>query len=307
MSVFLISLPIFLIIFSGWLLKKYKIVSDEWVHILNQFAYYVSLPALIINSFWEINFLARESLNLIFLNLSIIILLSLTIFVFLSFLKINKNLKTTIFLSATVGNTIYMGFPLVEMGFGKEYLPAAAIVGTIYLIVPLLITIFLIKHWHCRENCLSEELGGFFKNPLIISVFIGVALSFLKILSMDNFLIFAVKKSISMLGATASPIALFTLGAFLYGRFLKKDLGLVFLVSLLKIAILPLFIIAGSLILFRTDSLKIIVLLSSMPVAATTFVIAEKFNLNKELVGNSILVSTIVSFIAAPLIIFLFS
>ena len=196
-----------------------------------------------------------------------------------------------------------MGFPLVEMGFGKEYLPAAAIVGTIYLIVPLLITIFLIKYWHCRENCLSEELGGFFKNPLIIAVFIGIILSFF---DFNYPLIFGVKKAITMLGLTASPVALFALGGFIYGRFLKKDLGLVFLVSLLKIAILPLFIIAGSLILFRTDSLKIIVLLSSMPVAATTFVIAEKFDLNKELVGNSILISTIVSLIVAPLIIYLF-
>ena len=299
MSIFLISLPIFLIIFSGWLLKKYKIVTDDWIHILNQFAYYVALPALIINSFWEINFLSRESLNLIFLSVSIIILLSLIIFVFLSFLKIGRNLKAAIFLSATVGNTIYMGFPLVEMGFGKEYLPAAALIGTIYLIVPLLITIFLIKYWHCRENCLSEELGGFFKNPLIIAVFIGIILSFF---NFNYPLVFSVKKAITMLGLTASPVALFALGGFIYGRFLKKDLGLVFLISLLKIAVLPLFIVAGSLILFRTDSLKIIVLLSSMPVAATTFVIAEKFNLNKELVGNSILVSTIVSFIVAPII-----
>ena len=303
MSVFLISLPIFLIIFSGWLLKKYKIVTDDWIHILNQFAYYVALPALIINSFWEINFLSRESLNLIFLSVSIIILLSLIIFVFLSFLKIGRNLKAAIFLSATVGNTIYMGFPLVEMGFGKEYLPAAALIGTIYLIVPLLITIFLIKYWHCRENCLSEELGGFFKNPLIIAVFIGIILSFF---NFNYPLVFSVKKAITMLGLTASPVALFALGGFIYGRFLKKDLGLVFLISLLKIAVLPLFIVAGSLILFRTDSLKIIVLLSSMPVAATTFVIAEKFDLNKELVGNSILISTIVSLIVAPLIIYLF-
>jgi predicted permease len=105
-----------------------------------------------------------------------------------------------------------------------------------------------------------------------------------------------------MLGLTASPVALFALGGFIYGRFLKKDLELVFLISLLKTAILPLFIVAGSLILFKADSLKIIVLLSSMPVAATTFVIAEKFNLNKELVGNSILISTIVSFVVAPII-----
>jgi predicted permease len=51
--------------------------------------------------------------------------------------------------------------------------------------------------------------------------------------------------------------------------------------------------------------LRVLILLSSMPVAVTTFVIAERFNLDKALVGNTILVSTILSFIVAPLIIFL--
>ena len=39
-----------------------------------------------------------------------------------------------------------------------------------------------------------------------------------------------------------------------------------------------------------------------MPVAVTTFVIAEKFNLNKELVGNSLFISTVLSFIVIPII-----
>lgn len=305
MSIFLISLPIFLIIFSGWLLKKYKIVTDDWIHILNQFAYYVSLPALIIVSFWEIDFLARESLSLIFWSLLITILFSLVIFVILSFLKISRNLKTAIFLSATVGNTIYMGFPLTEMGFGKEYLPAAALVGTIYLIIPLLITIFLIKHWHCRENCLSDELGGFFKNPLTISVFIGIILSFF---DFNYPLIFGVKKAITMLGLTASPVALFALGGFLYGRFLKKNLNLALTASILKTAIFPLFVILFMSYFVKTnsDSSGIFILLASMPVAVTTFVIAEKFKIEEELIGNSILISIIISFFIIPLIIYLF-
>ena len=111
---------IFLIVLSGWLLRKFKIVTDDWVHILNVFAYYVSLPALIVASFWEINFLSKESWNIIFLSLLTLGLFSLAVFILLHFIQINKNLKTAIFLTATVGNTIYMGFPLVELGFGKR-------------------------------------------------------------------------------------------------------------------------------------------------------------------------------------------
>lgn len=302
MSTFLISLPIFLIVLSGWLCKKFKIADEQWIHVLNVFAYYISLPALIIASFWDIDFLSGESWKIIFLSFFTLALFSLAVFILISFIRISKNLKTAVFLTATVGNTIYMGFPLVELGFGKEYLPSGALVGTIYLVVPILVSIFIIRYWHNKEHDVKREIFAFVQNPLMISVFIGVILSFLKIFSIDNFLIFAVKKSVSMLGATASPIALFTLGAFLYGRFLKKDLGLAFFVSFLKTVCFPAAIFAIFYYFFKFDNFQILTLLSSMPVAVTTFVIAEKFHLNKELVGNSLFISTVLSFIIAPIV-----
>jgi hypothetical protein len=113
-----------------------------------------------------------------------------------------------------------------------------------------------------------------------------------------------------MLGLTASPVALFTLGGFLYGRFLKENLNLVILASFLKMIAFPVMIFLGSYYLLNfyalpAADLKVLILLSSMPVAVTTFVIAERFNLNRALVGNSILISTIFSFIVAPLVILL--
>jgi predicted permease len=303
MSIFLISLPIFLIVLGGWLLKKFKIVTDEWTRILNDFAYYVSLPALIIGAFWEIDFLNYEALRLVFWSLLIIVLFCSAIFILLSFFKISQTIKASILLSATVGNTLYMGIPLIEIGFGKEFLPSAALVGVIFLIIPLIIVIALIQYWYCREHCFRKELVGFIKNPLVISALAGVFLSFFKF---DEPLMLGIKKSITMLGATASPVALFALGGFLYGRFLRKDMGLVFLISFLKIIAFPLAIIVASGFLAKTNSFQILTLLSAMPVAVTTFVIAEKFNLHKDLIGNSILVSTIFSLIAAPIIISLF-
>jgi predicted permease len=303
MSIFLITLPIFLIIFSGWLLKKFKVVSDDWVHILNNFAYYVSLPALIVGSFWEIGFSDYQSLRLIVWSLLIVVLFCLIVFVLLSFFKISKSLKAAIFLGATVGNTIYMGFPLVEIGFGKGFLPSAALIGVIFLIIPILIVIALIQYWYCREHCLRRELIGFCRNPLVISALVGVILSFIKA---DYPLIDGIRKSIVMLGATASPVALFALGAFMYKKFLKKDLGRVFLVSVLKMIVAPAIVLIGSLYFYNNGDLKILTFLAAMPVAVSTFVIAERFNLDKNLIGNSIIISTILSFVVAPLIIYLF-
>lgn len=105
-----------------------------------------------------------------------------------------------------------------------------------------------------------------------------------------------------MLGATASPIALFALGGFLHGKLVKDKMGFVMLSSILKVIIFPLFVAAISLLVFKSGDPKTAILLSSMPVAVTAFVISEKFRLDGALVGNAILVSTILSFLIIPIV-----
>lgn len=302
MQIFLISLPIFLIVLSGWLLRRARIADGDWVHTLNYFAYYVSLPALIVVSFWDVNFLEKESWSFISMSVITLIIFSAIVFVILSLFNINKSVKTAIFLSATTGNTIYMALPLIETAFGKGRLSMGALAGVIYLVLPLLISIFIIRYWHNRSHRLINQLKDFLKNPLVISVVIGVLISLWR---PDYDLFIGIKKALTMLGATASPIALFALGGFLSNRFLKKDLREAFFVSFLKM-ILFTFVVFVIGYFTNSENTGLLALLSSMPVAVTTFVIAEKFDLNKDLVGNSIVISTIFSFVIAPLVIYLF-
>lgn len=302
LPIFLISLPIFLIIFSGWLSRKVKISGDDWTPVLNNFAYYVSLPALIVTSFWNFNFLKLESLWLVAASLLTVCFFSFLVFFFLHFLSLSRKEKAAVFLAATTGNTVYMAFPLIELGFGKNYLPAGALIASVYLIIPILFAIFIINYWDDQERKILPHLYNFLKNPLIISVFAGVALSFVKI---DSSLLESLRKTLAMLGTTASPVALFALGGFLYGRFLKKGLAEAFLISFLKIVAAPLVVFFGLVYFYPAGNLGIFTLLASMPTAVTTFVIAEKFNLDKDLVGNSILISTILSFLAIPVVFFL--
>ena len=303
MQTILISLPVFLIIFFGWLFSKTKIIDKNWIHVLNGFAYYVALPALIISSFWYIDFTNNKTWILIFESVSTIILFSVFVFAILSFFKIDKMTKTTILLGSIVGNTVFIGFPLVGMNFGQKYLLQASLISSFFLIIPIILVIIFIQYNHGpKESSLKKEIFNLAKNPLVLSVFFGIILSFFNL----EFKVFeSIEKTIAILGSTASPVALFALGAFLHGQS-KENLKWSLLISFLKMIILPLIAIAISLYVFKNNDIKVLTLLSSMPVAVTTFVIAEKFNLDKELIGTSILISTIFSFLVAPLIISFF-
>jgi hypothetical protein len=297
MAPFLISIPVFLIIAAGWLFRKYRIVDEIWVHILNRFAYYVSLPALIISSFWNIDFTSSQYLELAKWSALIIALVMAITFAVLSMLKMSYRTKAAMFLVICTGNSIYMGFPIISNAFGQGALAAGSLVAVIFLILPILASIFVIRLWANAHRSLGSQVMEFFKNPMTISAAAGVVFSFIpkEIIGMD-----LLYKTITMLGATASPVALFALGSFLYKRLLKRNMASVFSASLIKVFGLPLFVFILAPYFMSQDIKGLLIVLGAMPTAVTTFVISEKFSLDDTLVGNALLVSTVLSFFAIP-------
>lgn len=303
LSTILISLPLFLIIFGGWVLQRSKAMQGDWVHQANAFAYNVALPALIIASLWSIDFRDVALLRLFgFSTLSLLAYLAL-LFVGLSMTRLANDMKATIFLTAGTGNALYLGIGLIQVGFSADHLPAGTLVASIYFIVSFVLSVSVIRYWHMKNHALATELAEFIKNPLVVSVVIGVALSFVSVVKYP--LIGTVKQALGMLGSTSSPVALFALGGFLYGKMLKKDIGKVVLITTLKMVVFPVIVFTLYRVLYGHGDGEIPVLLASMPVAVTTFVIAERFKLNTMLVGSAIVFATVMSFFISPIILLL--
>ena len=304
MTTILISLPLFLIILSGWLIQRFGAMRGDWIHQANAFAYNIALPALVIVSLWNIDF--RDTTLLGSLGFSVV---SLGIFLILLFLglsmsRLGNDLKATIFLTAGTGNALYLGVGLIQLGFGDKYLASGTLLSSVYFIMPFVLSILAIRYWHMKNHSLSDEIVEFIKNPLVIAVAVGVALSFVS--TAEHPLIGTIKQALGMLGSTSSPVALIALGGFLYGRVFKKDIGKVALITVIKMIVLPVSAFALYKLFYGQGNVEIPVLLASMPVAVTTFVIAERFKLNTTLVGSSIVFSTIVSFFIVPIVLLLF-
>jgi predicted permease len=105
-----------------------------------------------------------------------------------------------------------------------------------------------------------------------------------------------------MLAATASPVALFALGSFLHGKFKKQDASLAVWTTAAKLLVFPLAVfLLAKIFNLSAENQSISALISTMPVAVTCFVIAEKYKLNQQLVANAIVLSTAVSIATIPL------
>ncbi len=298
-SIFMLLIPVFGFIVLGYLLHRYNIAKTEWVKKLNLFVYYFSLPALIINLFWKIEF-TKSTLGFLGFHSLLIIFLSIFLIFILSFFNINNKTKVAVVLGAMVGNTMYMGYPILRATYPNFPIEVSMGAGAIQLVVGILVSLFLIEFFVLKTKRVSVYFIDFIKNPLVLAVLVGIVLNFIFDNKTDN----TVLSIISMIGETASPLALFTLGVFMHSNFSKQSLFLGSFAVMTKLLLLPVFVFLASLLLgYDKDFVHISVLISAMPTAITSFVLAQKYDLEEELATDIILVSTILSVVSIPIIV----
>lgn len=198
--------------------------------------------------------------------------------------------------AAVLGNTGYMGLPLVAAVFGEA--AAIPLVLGLTLEVTLIIpfTIALVEAtkgsggW---SRVPSSVTGALARNPLIVAIFAGALISAIGLglpTPVENFT--------DLLGGTAGPCALFALGATLASRSLSAGLGEVSYMTSFKLFVHPSAMWLTTQ-LFDVTSLwaTVAVLAAALPVAANVFILARQYDTYIDRISSAILLSTAVSIV----------
>ncbi len=305
MSLFLITLPIFLLIALGYVLRMFRTITRDSIHSLNNFVYYISLPAIILVSFWSIDWFDADTRSVLFMNTTAVVGFAGVLFLFLKILPLKKRTKAGLFVASLVGNTVYMGFPIGQRALGDGIYDVFLAAATPHLVIGIAVSVLAIEWYLLRSHSPIRYVKDFVFNPLIMALVAGILLS---VSQVSGEIIEILKQSLGMLAATASPIALVTLGAFLYGVFEFRLAGLALIASILKLTALPLAVFGvGHLFSLESAMISASVLAAAMPTAVTSFVIAEKYNAMPRLVASTLFMSTAFSLITITVALFLLS
>lgn len=296
MHVLTITFPVFLLIFLGYLLRRQKILSADSVQIINSFVYRVSLPAIIFFAFWGIDWTRADVRQAVVFNLFVILGAAIFFLFSGSVFRFNPQNKAALFMGALVGNTIYMGFPIGEQAFGPEIYPLFLAAATPHLSLGIFFSELAIEHLLHKRKPLKEYLLSAIKNPIFISLGAGIALSFAP---SGIALLESLRRAGSLVAATASPLALIALGAFLYHhvRPIKHFVEVATIV--LKILVFPAAILGLGFLMPNLDKSIIAVsaIVAAMPTAVSMFTVAEQHKISPQSVANVILWGTVVSMI----------
>lgn len=292
-------LPLFLIILAGMGMVRLKAVHQGWVDVLNKYALWIGLPSLIFAALARLDLNLSEYGSLIWMNSGYLIVCTLLAFPVSYFFKTSLKTKQTLFLLLGFGNISYLGIPIIANALGNEAVPSAILLSGVYPVWMFTLAIGLIEitgHEKVHYFLIFKRL---FTNPLILSVALGVLVSFFEI-SLPS----AMMRTLDLFGQSVTAVVLLSLGIFLGSQPVGKPkewwpvLGLAIAIMI----ILPgLFYLAAkgqggmSNLQFRASILD-----AAMPMGLTAYAMTEQYQLNALLTGRLVILSTLLAAIILP-------
>ena len=289
--------PIFTLLLLGFVLKRQGITDAVFLKTADRLIYYIFFPIML---FWKIG--GASLAGGIDWSFCIATLCTfLTMFV-LSSLVIRlvtiSDFKAGSFSQGCYRFNTYIGVAVILNSLGEEGIQYFGVV--IGFVIPL-INVFAVSTliWFSgQEMVLQKRLrfagGALVSNPLILGCIAGILYARL----IGSFPVF-IDNSLSLVSMVALPLALISVGGSLTFAGVKENLGIAFLASFLKIAVLPLI---GLLYFFLFDvtgvPFKVGLLFFSLPASTAIYVLSSQLNSDTELASSVILISTLLSFIS---------
>lgn len=273
-------LLLFLCLFIGTGIQRINNFPKNTAVVLNQYILFVALPAMALYYLPKIalswDLLLPASVAWIAFGLSFLI------FNFLG--KIynwSKKLTGCLIITAGLGNTSFVGIPVIQALYGDEGLNTLIIIDLPGTFVALSTVGVLVATLYSNQKGIGDSiLRKMFTFPPLLAFFVGLILMILKI----DFPT-AISDTFKQLSATISPIALISVGYQLKFKSYSKHFKFLFLGLSFQLLILPLVIlILFYFVLGRTDlATKVCIIEAAMAPMITGSILASTYGLKPEL------------------------
>lgn len=301
-DIFLKTLPFFALIGLGWIAGRTKFFPQDATAWLTKFVFYFALTAMLFRFAGSLDL--RELFDLRFVLAYLCgsgLVWGIGFFVAKSRGLPLAECAMEAHCGMT-GNTGFLGVPMLVVLFGQQAIGPVMLLLTIDMIVfATLVTLIVTaaKHGKVTLAILPQLLRGIFSNPMIVAMVAGLLWSGFGLTIWAPF-----DEFLAMLGAAATPGALFAIGASLAGKSAER-LGPAVWLSFQKLAMHPLAVGVCALAIFGVDPFAAGVMISAaaLPVAGNVYILAQHFGVAVQRVSTAILISTAISIVTIPLVI----
>ncbi|MCC6008501.1 MAG: AEC family transporter [Rhodobacteraceae bacterium] len=301
-AVLLQTLPFFGLIALGYGAARTGFFSEEATAALTKFVFYFALSAMLFR------FSANLSLGDLLDSRFLMAYLWATAIVYLIVTGVALLRRVSIPEAAVeaqcgvIGNVGFLGIPMLVLLLGEAAVGPVLMVLMVDLIVFGALIVILITG--ARDGRMSPRiLGtvglGLVRNPMIMAILAGLAVAALELPVPDP-----VNAFLALLGAAATPGALFAIGASLASKSAER-LSVAAWLSTSKLILHPLAVAVAALFVFRVEpyAAGVMIAAAALPTAGNVYILAQHYGVAPMRVSATILISTVFSVLSIPAVI----
>lgn len=282
-------ISILIIFIAGYLFKIFK---NDYSKPLIDIVIFISFPALIIYKIYYLKF-SNEIFEIFFLSFISIIIGTIFGLIISKLLKFDRKTTAAALLTSSLGNTSFLGFPMVVSLFGEKNLIWAIFFDQMMFFGLIIFGSIFVAYGSEKKINIKNMIKDIFKFPPFLSLLFAIFLrnfhlnlDFLK--PIGDSLIFLVTLAIGMRFSFSD---------------VKRNIKLASLVLFIKMFLVPLSIYFIIYIFFdiKNPAFQVAFIESAMPPMVMASVLAMEAKLREDLAISAVGLGILLAFILLPL------
>ena len=286
-----VTMPIFLVMVIGYILKQIGMLNDNFVTVANKFNFKVTLPFMLFKDIAGVDIKAVFDIKYVLFCAIVSTICFWVVWGTAKLLVRDKTIRGAFVQSSFRGSAAVMGLAFIQNIYGSSAMGPLMIVSAVplYNIFSVIVLTFEANDSTGIDKKAKIRQAGIniCKNPIILSILAGLIVGLLGIQFPT-----LVNKTVSNVAQMATPLALITIGAGFEGRKALAKIAPTMAASMIKLVLQPLvFLPVAAWMGFSGEKMIAILIMLASPTTPSCYIMAKSMN-NDEVLTASVIVTT---------------
>lgn len=290
-----VTMPIFLVMVIGYILKQIGMLNDNFVTVANKFNFKVTLPFMLFKDIAGVDIKAVFDIKYVLFCAIVSTICFWVVWGTAKLLVRDKTIRGAFVQSSFRGSAAVMGLAFIQNIYGSSAMGPLMIVSAVplYNIFSVIVLTFEANDSTGIDKKAKIRQAGIniCKNPIILSILAGLIVGLLGIQFPT-----LVNKTVSNVAQMATPLALITIGAGFEGRKALAKIAPTMAASTIKLVLQPLvFLPVAAWMGFSGEKMIAILIMLASPTTPSCYIMAKNMDNDGVLTASVIVMTTLLA------------
>lgn len=290
-----VTLPIFLVMVIGYVLKQIGMLNDNFVTVANKFNFKVTLPFMLFRDISSVDIKEVFDVKYVLFCALVSTLCFWLIWGGVKLFVKDKSIRGAFVQASFRSSAAVMGLAFIQNMYGTSAMGPLMIVGAVPLYNIFSVIVLTFEGEHAGEENgkqkIKEACVNIAKNPIILGILAGLIVALIGI----DFPVL-IDKTVNNVAQMATPLALITIGAGFEGRKALAKIKPTVAASLIKLVIQPLiFLPAAAWLGFTGEKMIAILIMLASPTTPSCYIMAKSMNNDGVLTASVVVATTLLA------------